>query len=167
MTWDEMISQRESDSIKKKVFIDFTTGWCGWCKKMDKTTFIDPSVVSYMNQKYYAVKFDAETRDTIVYNGHTFTNSSPDFVKTSPRARGKVHWLAYSMLDGKTSYPSYSILDENMVRLTIYPGYKSQEDMLGILIFFASNQYQYYHNYLNGMWNKMQNEQNSKNQGGK
>ncbi|CAG5080068.1 thioredoxin family protein [Parvicella tangerina] len=154
MTWDEMIAQREKDEVKKKVFIDFTTGWCGWCKKMDATTFKDPNIINYMNQKYYPVKFDAETRDTIEFNGHTFTNSDPSFVKSSPNARGKTHWFAYSILDGATSYPSYVILDEQLTRLTIYPGYKTQEDLIGILVFFASDQYKYYHNYLNKIWNQ-------------
>jgi len=154
LTWQEMISVREQDSIKKKIFIDFTTGWCGWCHKMDATTFVDPNVVSYMNSTYYADKFYAETMDTIQFNDHTFTNSDPSFVKKSPKARGKVHNLAYSMLDGKTSYPSYAILDDQFTRLAIYPGFKQPNEMLGILLFFGANQYQQYHNYLNGIWNQ-------------
>lgn len=154
MTWDEMVAQRETDEVKKKVFIDFTTGWCGWCKKMDATTFADQSIVDYMNANYYAVKFDAETRDTIVFNGHEFTNSDPSFIKSAPNARGKTHWFAYSILDGATSYPSYVLLDENLTRLTIYPGYKTVEDLIGILVFFSTDQYKYYHNYLNKIWNE-------------
>ena len=48
---------------------------------MDATTFKQKAIVEYMNQKYYAVKFDAETRDTINFNGHSFINSDPSFVK--------------------------------------------------------------------------------------
>ena len=39
----------------KKVYFDIYTGWCGWCKKMDATTFQNPSLVKYMNANYYAV----------------------------------------------------------------------------------------------------------------
>lgn len=167
MTWDEMIAQRDKDEVKKKVFIDFTTGWCGWCKKMDATTFKDPNIIQYMNDKYYPVKFDAETRDTIIFNGHTFTNSDPAFVKSAPNARGKTHWFAYSILDGAMSYPSYVLLDENLTRLSIYPGYKSQEDLIGILVFFASDQYKYYYNYLNKTWNEsLKQTQEAKGNGG-
>lgn len=154
MTWDEMVVQREADSIKKKVFIDMYTGWCGWCKKMDKSTFLDPTIVQYMNANYYAVKFDAETRDTIIFNNMTFLNSDPTFVKKSPNSRGRTHWFAHSLLDGKLSYPSYVILDENFVRVTILSGYKQPEALIGNLIFFAKDEYKFYHNYLNGMWNK-------------
>lgn len=152
ISWDEMIAIRENDSIKKKVFIDFYTGWCGWCKKMDATTFSDPTIVNYMNSKYYAVKFDAETRDTINFNGHQFINTDPNFIKSSLKSRGKTHWFAQSILDGQLSYPSYVILDENLTRLVIYKGYKDTENLFGILLFFATEQYKYYHNYLNSLW---------------
>jgi thiol:disulfide interchange protein len=35
----------------KKFFIDVYTSWCGWCKKMDATTFEDPAIVAYMKKK--------------------------------------------------------------------------------------------------------------------
>ncbi len=167
MTWNEMVEQREKDSVKKKVFIDLYTEWCGWCKKMDASTFMEPSVVNYMNNNYYPVKFDAETTDTIVFNNHQFTNSDPTYVKPSPRSRGRVHWFAHSLLEGKTSYPSYVILDEHFTRLMIWKGYKNQEDMIGILVFFAKEQYKYYHNFLNEQWQKSLKQQQQNQQGGK
>ena len=154
MTWDEAINRSKTDSVPKKMFIDFYTGWCGWCKRMDATTFKDKSVVSYMNANFYPVKFDAETTDTIMYNGNMFINSDPGFVKSSPRSRGKVHYMAYSLLEGKLSYPSYVILDENQTRLMIYQGAKPVDQLMGILLFFSTDQYKYYHNYLHGQWNK-------------
>jgi len=162
MSWDEMIAKREQDSVKKKVFVDLYTGWCGWCKKMDKSTFLDPNIVGYMNANYYAVKFDAETRDTVLFNKMTFVNSDPTFVKKSPNSRGRTHWFAHSLLDGALSYPSYVILDENFVRVTILSGYKTQEALIGTLIFFGKDEYKFYHNYLNKMWNNSLKQQQEK-----
>lgn len=154
MTWDEAIAQSKKDKEPKKMFVDLYTGWCGWCKRMDQTTFSNPEVVRYMNANFYPVKFDAETRDTIVFNGVTFTNSEPGFVKPSPNARGRVHYLAHSIVDGQLSYPSYVILDENQNRATIIMGYKEVEPFLGILLFFATNEYRNFQQYVTVQINK-------------
>jgi thioredoxin-related protein len=154
ISWEQMVEKRANDSLKKKVFMDMYTGWCGWCKKMDASTFRDPNIVKYMNQNYYSIKFDAESRDTINFNNHQFTNTDPKFIKSSPNSRGKTHWFAHSLLDGSLSYPSYVILDENLSRLMIYKGYKDTENLFGILLFFSTDQHKFYHNYLNETWQK-------------
>lgn len=152
MTWDEAVAQSKKDEKPKKIFIDFYTDWCGWCKRMDATTFANPSVVDYMNKHYYPVKFDAECMDSIEFNGTLFINSDPTFKKTG--ARGKVHILAYSLLEGQLSYPSYAILDEKFSRLHIIKGYKAVEPLLGNLIFFAGEEFKHYHNYIHGQWQR-------------
>ena len=44
----------------KKIMMDVYTSWCGPCKMLDKNTFQNPDVVEYVNENYYAVKFNAE-----------------------------------------------------------------------------------------------------------
>lgn len=156
MSWQEAVNARNTfiqenqESIKagkafpKKIFIDVYTNWCGWCKKMDASTFVDQNVVKYMNDKYYAVKLNAEMKDTIVFDGHSFMNSQPESSKGT-------HMLAYSLLDGKMSYPSYVILDENMKRAHVIAGYKNSLDFLATLVFFGSNEYLSYKEYLDKM----------------
>lgn len=163
MTWDEAVAQAQKDEKPKKIFIDFYTAWCGWCKRMDATTFANPTIADLMNKNYYPVKFDAECMDTIVFKGTTFMNSDPNFVKTG--ARGKVHILAYSLLEGALSYPSYAILDENFNRIHILAGYKQADAMLGNLLFFSGEEYKHYHNYVHAQWQrniKLQQQQQQK-----
>lgn len=165
MSWQEAMSQREKfiadnkqalsegKAFPKKIFIDVYTGWCGWCKKMDASTFIDPVIVDYMNNNYYAVKMDGEMKDTIVFNNHTFVNPTPAMNRST-------HTLPASLLDYKLSYPTYVILDENLSRIAIYPGYKNAEDLLAILLFFKTNQHIPYNNFYDEQ--KKQKEQNGK-----
>lgn len=75
INWLNFEQLEDSLAVKpKKVFIDFYTDWCTYCKKMDKATFKDPKVVSKLNTAYYAVKMNAETTDTITFGGETFVN---------------------------------------------------------------------------------------------
>ena len=153
LTWNEAIDAREKfievnkEAIAAqklyppKFFIDIYTDWCGWCKRMDATTFSDPAIVEYMNKNYFPVKLNAEMKDTIMYNNHAFVNPNPN-------GRRSTHTLAASLLDSRMSYPTYVILDENLSRTMIFPGYKQVEDLYGILLFYKTNQHLGYKNYV-------------------
>ncbi len=130
-TWEEAIQLSEKNP--KKIFVDVYTEWCGWCKKMDATTFKDPAVVKFMNENFYAVKFDAEQRESIQYNGYT--------LKYIPSGNRGIHELAYSLLDGRLSYPSYVYLDEKQARITISPGYKQVDGMMKELKYIGEDHY--------------------------
>ena len=145
LTWEQAIAQQQKDvaaynaatnkktaTPPKKMFIDMYTSWCGWCKKMDATTFKDPNVITYMNKYYYPIKFNAERANDIIFNGHTFVNPAPGKTRST-------HQFAVSILDSKLSYPAYVILDENVNRIVLYYGYKQVEDLFGILLFFKGN----------------------------
>ena len=103
----------------KKIFIDVYTDWCGWCKVMDKNTFTNPVIIKYMNEKFYAVKLNAEMKDTVIFNGIPFVNPNAE------GGRGSAHQLAVSLLQNKMSYPTSVFLDEEfkMNMVAPVPGY--------------------------------------------
>ena len=59
-TWAELLA--EAKKTHKPIFIDFWTTWCGWCKKLDKDTFSDASVVEAM-KGVLCYSVDAEKSD--------------------------------------------------------------------------------------------------------
>ena len=57
----------------RPILIDMYTSWCGWCKVMDKKTYTNENVVAYINKKFYAVKFNAESKATLSFLGFPST----------------------------------------------------------------------------------------------
>src|SRR6267154_1292240 len=49
----------------KPIMVDIYTSWCGPCKMMSANTFGNQIIAKYLNDKFYPVKFNAETRDTV------------------------------------------------------------------------------------------------------
>lgn len=132
MDWTEAVESARSKK-KKKIFVDMYTDWCGWCKRMDRSTFAEPEVVQYMNKHFYPVKFDAEQKEEINYNGKNFK-----FVSAGRRG---YHELAGTLLNGRLSYPSFVFLDENEDRIMISPGYKRKDEFLKELQFIVEGAY--------------------------
>jgi len=130
-TWEEAIEANKK--VKKKIMIDLYTDWCGWCKVMDKKTFSDKKVAAYLNEHFYPVKFNAEQKEDVVFNEHTFK-----YVKNGRRG---VHQLAYSLADGKLSYPSVIYMDGDIKRVTISPGFKEAKDFMQELKFVNEEHY--------------------------
>ena len=133
MTFQEAVELNRT--APKKIFIDMYTDWCGWCKRMDQTTFQNPEVISYMNENYYAVKFDAERNDTIVFGGYTYVNEG------GMNGRKGTHQLAAALLQGRLSYPSYVFMNEKNQVLTVAPGYMDASQFLPVLKYIGTDAY--------------------------
>lgn len=117
----------------RKIIVDLYTDWCGWCKKMDKATFQHPVIVDYINEKYYAVKLDAERKDTVNFKGQTFVNPNPN-------GRRSTHQIAsMGAVNDRLSYPTIVYFDENLNLLSAVPGYKSAKDIEPIIKWFGED----------------------------
>lgn len=129
VTMDEL--QVKMKEKPKKVYMDMYTDWCGWCKRMEATTFQDPDVISYLNDKFYCVHFNAERKDTIYFMGkpYSFDNSK------------RANALAYEFMKGSMSYPTNIIIEEYFKNVIPIPGYQDINNMEMILRYFGDNVY--------------------------
>jgi len=131
LTWEQMLEK--SKTQKRKVVVDVYTDWCGWCKKMDATTFSDPCLAKYINQTYYAVKFDAEQKQDIVFKDKTYK-----FVKNGMRG---YHELAAEITRGQLSFPTVVFLDEKMDVIQAIPGFRNTKEFETISTYFGRNEH--------------------------
>lgn len=126
---DELQAKMRQEA--RKVYFDMYTDWCGWCKRMDATTFQNENVIKYMNQKFYCVKFNAERKDTIRFMGKYY------YFDPAQRA----NTLAAELLRGQLSYPTAVFMEERFQNPTAVPGYQDVKNIEMILKYFGENIY--------------------------
>lgn len=141
-----LATSKKWEKEKRPIIVDLYTNWCGWCKRMDAATYENEEVANYINSKYYAVKFNAEQRDSVVFGGQTYkfivTNQMKDANGNIVRETG-THELAYVLgnSNGRMGYPTTVFLDDSLRLLQALPGYLGPDQMMPILQYFGEGHY--------------------------
>jgi thioredoxin-related protein len=117
----------------RPIFIDTYTDWCSWCKKLDKETFANPVIAEILTTKFYPVKFDAEGKGKITFQGKIYVNDGKV---------GNAHQLAVALLQGQLSFPTVVFLNEAGQLLTPVAGFRNAKEMEELLSFFAEKAYE-------------------------
>ena len=127
----------------KKFLVDVYTDWCGWCKRMDATTFSNDTIASYINENFYAVKFNAEMKDSMMLGTKMY-----HFIDNGGRG---YHEVAAILTKGNLSYPTIVYLDEELRHMyflqgdqkyySVEPGYKTPEQLEPILEYYSKELY--------------------------
>lgn len=117
----------------RKILIDIYTDWCGWCKKMDRDAYANEVISKYINEKFYAVKFNAEQQEEIEFDGHTF--------KFVAQGRRGVHELAAALTNNKLSYPTTVFMDEQLRVIQPIPGYMNAKSLDPILKYIGDDKF--------------------------
>lgn len=102
-TWQEAL--QKSASEKKLIFLDLSTSWCGWCKKLKQNTFTDKKVADYFNKRFINVELDGE--------------------------HGEGQRLARKF--GVSGYPSLFVIDKNENPMLSSEGYHDADDLIKLI----------------------------------
>lgn len=123
-----------SKAQNKKIVIDVYTDWCGWCKKMDASTYKNSEVEKYIADNFIAVKLNAESPEKASFMGENYTEQQ----------------LAQGF--GVTGFPSTIFFDEKQQPITVVPGYLDDKQFLNILKFINEGAYknQKFEDYIKG-----------------
>ena len=123
--WMTMQEALDAQAKKpKKIFMDVYTNWCGPCKMLDRNTFHNKDVVKYINQNFYAVKFNAEGNEEFAYKGNTYTN--PNY-QPDRKGRNSQHMFASALK--VRGCPSMVFFDENAKMICPITGYYKASDL--------------------------------------
>jgi thioredoxin-related protein len=107
----------------KKILVDVYTDWCVWCKTMDKKTYTDTGVVSYIKEHFIPVKLNAESQASRHVNTTTMTDAQ----------------LAGAF--GVTGFPTTVFTDDSGTPITSTDGYVEAPQFKTILRYIAEDRY--------------------------
>jgi thioredoxin-related protein len=111
MKFEEAIAANATDP--KMLLVDVYTDWCGWCKKMDKETFTDPKVIAYINERFHAVKLNAEdTKRSFEFMGKKYNEAQ----------------MAAAMR--VNSYPNFVVIEPKLQNIAQLPGYRQPAEFI-------------------------------------
>lgn len=75
--WTDFADLNDSLEVKiKPIMIYIGTDWCKYCKLQDNTTFKDEKLMLEMSEKYYLLKLNAESKDSITFMNKKYAPAS-------------------------------------------------------------------------------------------
>ena len=122
LSYDEGLLKAKKEG--KHLFVDFTAKSCGWCRKMEKTTFVEPEIVKLLNNDFVAVKVWGDSKNELNIDGYKITErnlTTKDF-----KVRG---------------YPTFWFLDPAGAKLGAVSGYQPATNLKSYLEYVKDKKY--------------------------
>ena len=123
------------EAAPRNIIIDMYTNWCGPCKLLDRNTFSNKDVAKYINENFYAVKFNAEGNDIVNFKGYTFEN--PNYDPAKANRRNSSHELSQAFR--VNAFPTILFLDKSSNLLYRLRGYQTPKQLEVYLKLFNGN----------------------------
>ncbi|GAB4316921.1 MAG: hypothetical protein Kow0074_05190 [Candidatus Zixiibacteriota bacterium] len=121
LSYDEGLEKAKETG--KPIVIDFYTDWCGYCKKMDRETFKDPKVISYMKENFISVRVNGESKKMVSHKGE----------QLSERSLTKAYRVS--------GFPTFWFLSSDGEPIGPAPGYKPTKSWLTLLEYVGGSHY--------------------------
>jgi thioredoxin 1 len=102
-TWQEAVQKSVKEN--KLIFLDLSTSWCGWCKKMKQNTYSQKMTGDFFNAHFINIELDGE--------------------------HGEGQRLAHKF--GVSAYPSVFIVDKDENAVLSSEGYHEADDLLKLV----------------------------------
>ncbi|MBX7242446.1 MAG: DUF255 domain-containing protein [Bacteroidia bacterium] len=129
--WEKLdVAVENARKDGKFLFLDVYTDWCGWCKKMDKSTYRDTALIRILNSQFHPVKLDAE-QESIMAGGKKYLSNGQQFNE-----------LAVSVMNGQMAFPTTIILKPDMSGVYKQAGFIDGITMRAISSFFGQKLYE-------------------------
>lgn len=125
-SFQELDSLQQTEARPVAVFIH--TDWCKFCQAMKHTVFENKKIQSLLNQNFYFIQLDAESKEEVLFQNHSF--------QFKPSGNGKgIHELAEQLAskDGETTFPTMCFLNSDYEIVFQYPGFMSEKTLLFVL----------------------------------
>ena len=116
-------AQKQSEVDQKPVFVFVEAEWCGFCKKMKREVFPQTEISGLMNEEYYGVLVDLESKNEIAFNGNIMTERE----------------FSRSMEVMQT--PTMIFLGNDGEELGRQPGYLGEDDFYKLLRYVTSDDF--------------------------
>lgn len=112
----------------KPIVIFTHTNWCKYCKIMKNITFKNSVIIKELNENFYFVSFDAETKRDIKFNEHIF-KFKPTGTNTG------IHELAIALatINSQVTYPTVTILQTDFSIAFQKHSFLNSKELLAVL----------------------------------
>lgn len=122
LAFDAAVAKAQKEN--KHLIVDVYTNWCGWCKVMERQTYGNPDVASYLNEHFVLAKVNGESPAALTWQGRALTEKG------------------FARAVGVSGYPSTYFLKPNADLLGGVPGYIKSPDMLIYAKYISTRYYE-------------------------
>jgi len=95
--------EQEFQNRPKYIMVYIHTDWCKICKMQENTVFADDSLSQMINDRFYPLELDAETKTPVIFFGRSYAAATNNSHHEMARYFGSI--------DGQLSFPTTLILD--------------------------------------------------------